>query len=559
MADSKTEFVDGAFIHHAGNKMSVRWVVESDRVAFVDTIDPTAEKARRKWFDSLKATEGLPAGVTDADWPRFNDEIKRLHATALDARRIEKENRGKKQPDDGGGDDKPAPFVESKQCLADMPDDLVVAAKELLAANDLVDQIRGHLSRVIAGETPLALLCYLYGTSRLLQWPMNLIVTGASSSGKSFCLDQTSKFFPEETKIRVTDATENALFYMGERALEHRIVFGGERRRDQTDANADKTRPFRELISAGELHKYVPMKVGGEIQTVHIKRRGPIALSESTTVAEIDAEDANRCIVVNTDESQSQTLRILAASDKADETGGPEHDMAPVYQLHHAVQRLLERETVVIPFASAVTKIIGPVVAHNVEVRRAWPQCKAVVKASALLHQFQRERTANGDVVANLDDYELARGVLGTWMARIIHGGLSPAAANAFERGVAVFGTATAFSCPEAVKKRIAGESQLRRRYIPEWERFGLVAPAYGEQQTGPGRVSKRWQFTATEVPPVANTVLPPAADVMAVMAGHDPHPPAAPPAADEPAMPPNEPEAWIDETANADDLEMLF
>lgn len=551
MADSQTEFVDGSFIHHAGNKMSVRWVVESDRVAFVDVIDPTNEKARRKWFDSLKAIEGLPTELTDDDWPRFNDEIKRLHATALDARQREKENRGKKQTDDdGGGDAKPAPYIESKQCLADMPDDVVLAGKELLAAGDLIDQIRGHLSRVIAGESSLALLCYLYGTSRLLRQPMNLIVTGASSSGKSFCLDQTSKFFPKETKIRVTDATENALFYMGERALEHRIVFGGERRRDQTDANADKTRPFRELISAGELHKYVPMKIGGNIETVHIERRGPIALSESTTVAEIDAEDANRCIVVNTDESQSQTLRILAASDRADETGGPEHDMAPVYQLHHAVQRLLERETVVIPFASAVTKIIGPVVAHNVEVRRAWPQCKAVVKASALLHQFQRERTADGEVIANLDDYELARGVLGPWMAKIIHGGLSEAAASVFERGVSVFGTTRAFSCAEAVKHKLAGDSQLRRRYLPELERFGLVAPAIGEPTPGRGRPVKRWQFTATEVPPAANTVLPPAADVVAVMAGHDPRPPT-------PEMAPDAPEGWADETG--DEIEMLF
>ena len=65
------------------------------------------------------------------------------------------------------------------------------------------------------------------------------------------------------------------------------------------------------MLSAGKLSKAVVMKVDGNMQTVVIEQDGPIAYVESTTSTEIFDEDANRAILVTSDERREQTRRIL--------------------------------------------------------------------------------------------------------------------------------------------------------------------------------------------------------------------------------------------------------
>ncbi|MEZ4521156.1 MAG: DUF3854 domain-containing protein [Thermomicrobiales bacterium] len=89
------------------------------------------------------------------------------------------------------------------------------AGKLLLGAPDLVDRI-GVVIRAlgVAGDLTNALILYLAFVSRFLPQPINILVLGLSSGGKSHLVKTVSAIFPERA-IYVLDA-------MSERARLHR-------------------------------------------------------------------------------------------------------------------------------------------------------------------------------------------------------------------------------------------------------------------------------------------------------------------------------------------------
>ena len=502
---------EGEFERNIGSRADV--TVKNDGAElFRDVVKLDDRTNIRVWVTNLMAEGNLSDEQRDyieANPSVFDKDLRTLYTALRDRRKADAE----REPEEAALPfDELPPCDQSKSKLTEMDDDVISEAKALLKNPKLIEEISRHIAYAVAGEKQLARLGYLFCTSRLLRNPMNIIVTGASSSGKSHVMEQTGKFMPEESVLTVHDSTENALFYMSEHALKHCIVLGGERRRDATDANADRTRPYREMISSGRLIKLVPMRqADGTMRTERIVRDGPIGLSESTTAQDIDAEDANRAIVINTDESQQQTQRIIRAGDEADEAGNDTLVPSRIYELHHAMQRILERASIKIPFAKTVGEMVTPHIVHNLESRRAWPQCKRVMKASALLHQFQRDRDEDGNIIATLEDYQIARDVLGPWLEKIIHGGISEGSIGAFERLVKAFDVNKPFTITEAEKARVGGESQLRRRWLPELERAGLVDAVNDNEISGirRGRPARRWRLTIDEVPEAANSVLP--------------------------------------------------
>ncbi len=105
-----------------------------------------------------------------------------------------------------------------------------------------------------------------------------------------------------------------ALYYLPTGRLIHRWVVAGERSRIQNDERAEAARALREMLSSGELRKAVPVKIDGRMQTIVIHQHGPIAFVESTTATRIFDEDANRSLLLSTDESPEQTRRIMTAT-----------------------------------------------------------------------------------------------------------------------------------------------------------------------------------------------------------------------------------------------------
>jgi len=310
-----------------------------------------------------------------------------------------------------------------QELLEAMPATVRVAARSMLDAPLLMRRIVDDIGAIgVAGEKELAATLYLVGTSRLLNRPLATIVTGPSSSGKSHLIEQTASMFPPEGVLLATQITPQALFYMEPGSLVHKFVVAGERSRKEDDESAEATRALREMLSAGRLSKLIPVKVGGRMRTELVEQDGPIAFVESTTLNRIFDEDLNRSILLSTDERQSQTRLIIdsVAEKYAGNSAGPSR--GEVIERHHALQRMLEPHGVLIPFAPTLAQHFED---GRVEARRAFPHTLSLIQASALLHQFQRQRDGDGHILADANDYQLARRLLSGPLARQLGGGLS--------------------------------------------------------------------------------------------------------------------------------------
>jgi hypothetical protein len=303
--------------------------------------------------------------------------------------------------------------------------------------------------------------------------------------------------------------TPQALFHARPGSLSHRWVVAGERSRIENDDRAEATRALREMLSGGRLTKMMPAKVDGEIQTVTIEQEGPIAFVESTTSARVFEEDANRCIMLSTDERRSQTKTImrrlaLVASGKI------RPDESRVVARHHALQRLLERRRVVIPFAERVAALLEHF-ADRVECRRAYPMALALVEASALLHQRQRKVDQDGRLIAEPADYALAARLLSGPLARTIGESLSDPARRFLDRLFAevddpIDPLPVPFSAKD-VRRRVKTGQSTTNAYLAELEDKGFLDRA-DPAPTGRGRPPKAWKPTGRDGEDV--NVLPP-------------------------------------------------
>jgi hypothetical protein len=272
------------------------------------------------------------------------------------------------------------------------------------------------------------------------------------------------------------------------------------------------------------------MKVDGEIQTVTIEQDGPIAFVESTTLARVFEEDANRCIMLSTDERRSQTRTIMRRL-AMHASGKVQPDGPRVIALHRTAQRLLERRTIVIPFAERLAEVLE-VFADRVEIRRAYPMVLALVQSSALLHQRQRKTDQDGRLIAEPADYAIAARLLSGPLARTIGESLSDPARRFLDR---LLGEV---DCPvdplpvpftaKDVRRRLKTGQSTTSGFLSDLEDKGFLdrVDAAGG---GRGRPPKAWKPTGSDGEDVA--VLPPVEELFpeGTRSGTEEIPPAKP------------------------------
>lgn len=320
--------------------------------------------------------------------------------------------------------------VNAADALGETPQELVNRARSYLSSKKLVQRIQQDIATLgVAGEQHVAMLVYLCGTSRLLPRPVAMILQGPSSSGKSFIIHQVAKLFSPEVLLQAHRMTPQSLYHMELGSLEHKFVVAGERIRKQDDDSAEATRALREMIGDGFLSKLITVKEkgGNKFQTEYINQKGPIAFVESTTSQVIFEEDRTRCLILNTDESPTQTRRVLELIGRQSSIKGRNREEQNLIELHWTIQRLLKRCQVRIPFAKRLAKLFP---AERTEARRALEQLFCVIKSVALLHQYQR--TANPEDGCCIDateaDYAIAAAMVAEPMSRALGSTLSDTA-----------------------------------------------------------------------------------------------------------------------------------
>ncbi len=388
---------------------------QGEKTIHADNVDPVSDMSRQRFFKKL--LQKVPA-LTEEDSTRLEEDIIQRSWKLVSTNKQGQETCAG-QPD-------------TDKLLAEMSSEARHKADEMLQDPSLIGQVIEDIAALgIAGEHELTATLYLVGTSRLLDRPLAAIVQGHTSSGKSYILQRVASLFPEETVIRATQMTPQALYHMPADRLIHRFVVAGERARVQNDENADATKSLREMISEGWLIKQVCEKLDGRFQTVEKKVAGPIAYVESTALSNIFEEDANRCLMLNTDETSPQTRRVLETIASAYSGDMENLDRQGIIEKHHAAQRMLRSRTVLIPYAKALVRHFPN---ERPEARRAYSHLLNLICASALLYSRQRVSDSEGRIMAHQDDYKLAKRLLDGPLARVLGLNVSDAAKRMLER-----------------------------------------------------------------------------------------------------------------------------
>jgi hypothetical protein len=196
-------------------------------------------------------------------------------------------------------------------------------------------------------------------------------------------------------------------------------------------------------------------------------------------------EDLNRCILLTTDERQAQTKKIIDSIAARYASNGAA-SLKQLIDRHHALQRMIEPLRVIVPFAPLLAEHFT---CERVEARRAFPHVLSLFQASALLHQFQRQRDDHGYVLADPSDYHLTRHLLAGPLARQLGGGLSDPAKRFFDRLAPKVGNGT-FSTKDA-RQHVHGSRASVYGWLSELAEAGVMQMV--EAQRGPRPAS--WQI----------------------------------------------------------------
>ncbi len=306
--------------------------------------------------------------------------------------------------------------AEAETAEAERPKDPVAAMSEseraealvFLRRADLLDQAAKDIDSLgYVGEETNKRLLYLVAVSRKLEDPLSAIVLSQSGAGKSGLTEVIERLTPPEDVVLLTRLTPQSLYYTEPGFLDRKLVIVEER---YGSIEADYS--IRVLQSRKKLIAAAPVKdpQTGNMRTKVFTVEARAAFIEATTAASVNHENATRCFELMMDETEAQTQRIHERQRLMRTEAGQRirAEAVAVTRRHWNAQRLLEARPVLIPFAD---RLRFP--SSWMRTRRDHARFLNLIEVSAFLHQHQRERTADGAVVASLADYETAYGLAG--------------------------------------------------------------------------------------------------------------------------------------------------
>ena len=332
----------------------------------VDTLDLYSARHRKAYVAEAAAELGLEERVVKKDLGQLL-----LRLEALQEEQIQQ-------------------ALEPKEKTIELDDPEREAALELLRDPKLLDRLLADFERCgVVGEETNKLVGYLAAVSRKLDEPLAVIVQSTSAAGKSALMEAVLAFLPEEERVQYSAMTGQSLFYMGETDLQHKILAIVEEEGAERASYALKL-----LQSEGELTIASTGKdpSTGRLVTHAYRVEGPVMIFLTTTAIEIDEELLNRCLVLTVNEGREQTRAIHRLQRERQTLGGllQRQERERVLKVHRDAQRLLRPLLVANPFARSLTFLD-----HQTRTRRDHMKYLTLIRAIALLHQYQREvRTA---------------------------------------------------------------------------------------------------------------------------------------------------------------------
>jgi len=294
---------------------------------------------------------------------------------------------------------------------------------EFLEQTTILKQIEEILDQEIKGEFETKMLVFLLMLSKdfpsssgkpewnILNDPMsqNIILSSASSSGKSYMTKKLLKLFGEEGKdyFIVSRISKSALNYYTEINMDGKVVFI-----EELQGLDENTNQLRVWMSEGQLRLDTVEKVKDSdgievnVKVTKVTCGQPVFITNQAE-GEIGEQLLNRSWVISMDTSDKQTEQILKFQDELNMGLIPEFDIR-LRRLKDSL-KLLKPYHFLIPFSNM--KVLN-IPLNEPRSRRDYDKFNTVIRCSGHLHQRQRmivEKNGKEFIVCSLLDYDVAR------------------------------------------------------------------------------------------------------------------------------------------------------
>ena len=279
--------------------------------------------------------------------------------------------------------------------------------KALELANDknLIEKIKEKLTHTgIVGEEENKTFLFVIAVSHIQENPLNALIQGSSGSGKTNLLKGIYKIIPDENKKIYSRCSEKMLYNVPKYYFKNKLICF----EDVDGLGEEAEYAWRELVSNGELISGVSYKdEKGNIGIKELTVYGPITSIACTTHGAIYADNMSRLFLIAIDESKEQTKKINEYQAK--EAAGLIHKQEQknnINELKNYV-RLLQPYNVHNPHA---TKLKLPEGIRD--ERRLYRLYLYFIDMITVLHQYQRNKTPQGKLIATKQDCQLAKDLL---------------------------------------------------------------------------------------------------------------------------------------------------
>jgi DNA primase len=292
-----------------------------------------------------------------------------------------------------GGEPQPTPHFFTLKERIDL-ESFLKKPKVIERLNDLLGKTG------IVGEERNRIFLLLIAISYKMKDPLHALVQGSSGSGKTKIVRQVSDCIPPESVTRFTRISDKALYNYPKNYFTNRLIII----EDVDGLSEDAELAFRELQSSGELRSSVSIKLeNGSITGGEKVVSGPIASMSCTTKGEVYEDNMSRVFLIAVDESIAQTKRIISYQNQKASGKINSKEEQEAKQFIQNLIRIIEAKEVINPYAE---KIQLPEEAHK--IRRLNDLFQNFIKMVTLINQYQRKQTAQGKLIAEIEDIETA-------------------------------------------------------------------------------------------------------------------------------------------------------
>jgi len=285
-------------------------------------------------------------------------------------------------------------------------------AEAVIQAEDPLGVVKDAIRGLgYGGDLKPALIVYLAATSRLLAMregtmPVHLLLTGVSSSGKSYTLNLIKKLLPEAAHLTIDAGSPRTVIY-NDADLQHRLLVFGEA--DSLPAGEDNpaASAIRNLLQDHSLHYEVTIRDPdtGDFTVRKVEKPGPTVLI-TTSTRSLRSQLMTRLFRLEIGDSKEQIGAALETQAALELEGAQPLDGALV-----AFQGYLQLRAplnVIVPFAGELARSMGKT-ASAPRILRDFARLLSLIKSAAVIRHHWRRIDKQGRIIATLEDYQTIR------------------------------------------------------------------------------------------------------------------------------------------------------